>query len=304
MSCSRSIVESCEAADGILVVPTLDMTVDWTIVDEIRLYRWVAEFKPAGINKHFHMLCIVERMNYPERYPVTLLQKEAVRPGKLFTAEEIWDKLGAAYDLAEIDKLEDQEIEVKPRSDDSDGELTMLERRQRLRQVRDFELPWEEYGDLILKNARNGVDEDVQENTEDEDTALSTPTASEREDSQGAADHRRSTRIRKSSRLHKHSGDEGESSNESSDNEAHESSDGKSKEGSEELISREEAVEDDEEPVKDGDQPLAKRTRHSSQTRTTSETSPKRKKRATEQPGSANPTAPRRVSSRLRNRKQ
>lgn len=272
------------------------MGIDWTIVDEIRLYRWVAEFKPAGINKHFHMLCIVERMNHPEKYPVTLLQKDVVKPGKLFTAEEIWEKLSSAYNLAEIDRLEDQEIETIPRNNDNDGELTMLERRQRLRQIRDFELPWDEYGELILENARNGVYEEGQDVLEEDEAAPSTPTASEREDSEGPTDKRRSTRIRKSSRLMKPSDEEEGSSKESSDNEAHES-----KEESDEPTPGENAIEEEEGSL---DQPLAKRTRHSSQTRATNETSPKRKKRTTDQPAKSNSVVQTRVSSRLRNRKQ
>lgn len=256
------------------------MAVDWTITDEIRLYRWVAEFKPAGINKHFHMLCIVERMNHPDKYPVILLQKESVRPGKVFTAGEIWDKLSTVYNLEEVDKLEDIEVETVPNSGSTDGKPSLFERKQRLSRVRDFELPWDEYGELILENARNGVDD------EDE--------ASDRED----LDKRRSTRVRKSLRLKRAGGEEDMSSNETSDNEAHEVSDGKSKEGSQEPGAGAEDVLEETEAT--GDQPLAKRTRHSSQTRATSDTSPKRKRRATDQASSV----PTRVSSRLRNRKQ
>ncbi|QLQ79646.1 hypothetical protein HG537_0C02930 [Torulaspora globosa] len=234
------------------------MAFEWSVVDEIRLYRWVAEFKPAGMNKHFHMVCILERMNDPDKYPVILLQKEAGRPVKVFTAKEVWAKLGSAYNLAEIDRIEDQEIEQSSASDESREGLR--ERIRRIREVRDFELPWDEYGELILENARNGVEE--------------TGTAEPK---------RRSTRIRQSQRL-KRSRPNSDDDADSSDVEIHEAK-------------PTERSYDEDNAGTSADLPLAKRTRHSSQTRT-SETSPKRKKRA--EP----PPAPTRVSSRLRNRKQ
>lgn len=253
------------------------MAFEWTIVDEIRLYRWVAEFKPAGVNRHFHMVCILERMNDGEKYPVTLLQKEAARPAKVFTAKEIWTKLGLAYNLAEIDRIEDREPEG------SDGD-ELRERIRRLRQVRDFELPWDEYGELILENARNGVEEESKENAETPELGVSEETGSKR----------RSTRIRQSQRLKRLSSDDDASSKESSDNEVHEP-EVKPEEGEQQA---QENVSGEGEDV-GGDLPLAKRTRHSSQTRTSSEPSPKRKKRPEQAPA-----VPTRVSSRLRNRRQ
>lgn len=286
------------------------MAFEWTIVDEIRLYRWVAEFKPAGTNKHFHMLCILERMNHPDKYPVILLQKEAVRPGKLFTAREIWDKLNMTYNLEEVDKLEDRDMEPASGSNGGEPETRLRERRRLLHEVRDFELPWDEYGELILQNARNGVDEETKDFIAQDSVAkkkagerlgeLAVPEldGSEREDSDAAGNKRRSTRIRQSQRLKRSrpGSDEELSSKESSDSEVHDLTDIKSKESSEEIQPKDE----DSQP---GDLPLAKRTRNSSQTRTGSETSPKRRKRSTDQPGPT-PTVPTRVSSRLRNRRQ
>lgn len=143
------------------------MAVEWTIIDEIRLFRWAAEFKPAGIHKHFHMLCILERMNHPEKYPLTLLQKESVRAGKLFTATEIWEKLSQYYNLPEMDKLEDQIVQPVPKSDvgQEETEKTMLEHKFQFAQRKDFGLPWDEYGELILENAKTGpLDEELGHN--------------------------------------------------------------------------------------------------------------------------------------------
>ncbi|CAI1679926.1 hypothetical protein SEUBUCD646_0N01860 [Saccharomyces eubayanus] len=142
------------------------MAVHWTIVDEIRLLRWASEFKPAGIHKHFHMFCIVERMNSPDKYPVTLLQKETMKLGKVFTATDIWEKLSQSYNLKDIDKRETTfPIATTTDSatndndyDDNDKSIheeTLLELNNRIRtRKQDFTLPWDEYGELILENAK------------------------------------------------------------------------------------------------------------------------------------------------------
>ncbi|CAI4051577.1 hypothetical protein SUVZ_14G1870 [Saccharomyces uvarum] len=142
------------------------MAVHWTIVDEIRLLRWASEFKPAGIHKHFHMFCIVERMNSPDKYPVTLLQKETMKLGKVFTATDIWEKLSQSYNLKDIDKRETTYPVADTTDstmndndyDDNDGNIheeTLLELNNRIRtRKQDFTLPWDEYGELILENAK------------------------------------------------------------------------------------------------------------------------------------------------------
>ncbi|CCK72015.1 Eaf7p KNAG_0I02290 [Huiozyma naganishii CBS 8797] len=116
------------------------MVVEWSVVDEIRLLRWVAEFKPVGVHKHFHMVCILERMNNAEKYPVVTLQKEVVRQGKTFSARDLWEKLSGYYNLQEADLLELQT-----------GLAGLAPEMSR-----DFSLPWDEYGELILVNAKNG----------------------------------------------------------------------------------------------------------------------------------------------------
>lgn len=142
------------------------MAVHWTIVDEIRLLRWASEFKPAGIHKHFHMFCIVERMNSPDKYPVTLLQKETMKLGKVFTATDIWEKLSQSYNLKDIDRREttypvaDTTDDTMNDNDHDDNnrnihEETLLELNNRIRtRKQDFTLPWDEYGELILENAK------------------------------------------------------------------------------------------------------------------------------------------------------
>lgn len=153
------------------------MAVDWNIVDEIRLFRWVSEFKPVGIHRHFHMFCILERMNNPDKYPVITLQKESHhRPPKLFTSKDIWLKLKQYYNLDEANRIENEFMinhddtenkekhvlheklfidELKLIENDSQFNNTRLfQNRYRLMtETKDFSLPWDEYGDLILSKA-------------------------------------------------------------------------------------------------------------------------------------------------------
>ncbi|KAK5963490.1 Eaf7p PWA37_004622 [Arxiozyma heterogenica] len=153
------------------------MAVDWNIVDEIRLFRWVSEFKPVGIHRHFHMFCILERMNNPDKYPVITLQKESYhRPPKLFTSKDIWLKLKQYYNLDEANRIEN---EFMINHDDTENnekhaaheklfidELKLIEnnsqfnntrlfqnRYRLMTETKDFSLPWDEYGDLILSKA-------------------------------------------------------------------------------------------------------------------------------------------------------
>ncbi|SJM86580.1 uncharacterized protein ZBIST_2937 [Zygosaccharomyces bailii] len=305
------------------------MGLDWTIVDEIRLFRWVAEFKPAGINKHFHMYCIVERMNHPDKYPVVLLQKEGVKPFKMFTASEIWDKLSQYYDFEQMDVIEDR-VPSEPIDN------LIVKHKIQLSQQRDFELPWEEYGDLILDHAKG--EEELGSVKEAPDESPESPPESEKEDTRRK---RRSARLRKSTRVSQSSDGDGEGEGEGEVEREGEA------EGEEEAEGKQEEQEGQHDPSPSGsepnglngdtnqsNQPLAKRTRHSSSTSTTTATelSPNRKKRKTDPPqqqqdgvatsvsalptlsaaladtieAAAPPSAVRtssRVSSRLRNRK-
>ena len=129
------------------------MAVEWTVMDEIRLLRWVSEYKPVGIHKHFHMMCILERMNHPDTYPVVLLQKEIVRTDKRFTARDIWLKLSQYYNLDESDKLENDTFKEssEPIAGMESDNYKLLAGKS------EFSLPWDEYSELILKNAKRGI---------------------------------------------------------------------------------------------------------------------------------------------------
>ncbi|KAK5781723.1 hypothetical protein RI543_000909 [Arxiozyma heterogenica] len=128
-------------------------------LDEIRLFRWVSEFKPV------------------DKYPVITLQKESYhRPPKLFTSKDIWLKLKQYYNLDEANRIEN---EFMINHDDTENnekhaaheklfidELKLIEnnsqfnntrlfqnRYRLMTETKDFSLPWDEYGDLILSKA-------------------------------------------------------------------------------------------------------------------------------------------------------
>ncbi|AAS53434.1 AFR063Wp [Eremothecium gossypii ATCC 10895] len=124
------------------------MGVKWSTVDEIRLFKWVAQFKPAGIHKHFHMRCILERLNNPDDYPVTLLQSD--EPRKTFSAQDVWEKLAEYYDLQQADLVEGMQVGEDAADDGAPPG--------------GFSLPWGEYGELMLHNARaDGAGDDEAE---------------------------------------------------------------------------------------------------------------------------------------------
>ena len=124
---------------------------EWTIEQETVLFKAICRFKPAGQHKHFRMLSIYQMVN---NLNVTPNSGE----GPLSTAE-IWEKLGTLYNLEGLDELEDsssfmaseeQLVENSPEPPYHGslggqlGDGTFL---------RDFILPWDEYGSLIESQA-------------------------------------------------------------------------------------------------------------------------------------------------------
>ncbi|SCV02880.1 LAME_0H05952g1_1 [Lachancea meyersii CBS 8951] len=150
------------------------MSEPWSIEDDIRLFRWITDFKPAGIHKHFHMISILGRMNRPDQFPVVLLFDKLKSEGKgQFIASEIWAKLDQHYDLAKLDERENLAMHENEQVGDSKNGEKMepfhSSASQALRRAfkgqREFNLPWDEYGELILENARSALDD----NPEDEE---------------------------------------------------------------------------------------------------------------------------------------
>ncbi|QEU58728.1 Eaf7 [Kluyveromyces lactis] len=155
----------------------------WSKVEEIRLFKWMMLFKPAGIHKHFHMVCLLERLNKPDQYPIKLLQSDKGSSDKVFSGEDVWEQLSRYYNLEKADEVENQPypdiynddgatattnektegdapLDNDDDSDNDDDNSDELKRniiplQNRLQQETEFELSWEDYGELMLEHARD-----------------------------------------------------------------------------------------------------------------------------------------------------
>ncbi|XP_028166153.1 MRG/MORF4L-binding protein isoform X2 [Ostrinia nubilalis] len=67
-------------------------TVEWDVDMEIQLFYAMANHKPVGINKHFHMACIWEKLS-------NSITKE-------ISTQDIWKHLESLYDLSMLDDTE------------------------------------------------------------------------------------------------------------------------------------------------------------------------------------------------------
>jgi len=72
---------------------------DWSTEDEIQLFFALDGLHPMGVNKHFAMAILVERLNGPFK-----LSRE-------ITSEAIWAKLKSMYNMDKLDELEEFPIE-------------------------------------------------------------------------------------------------------------------------------------------------------------------------------------------------
>lgn len=68
------------------------VSVEWDVDMEIQLFYAMAYYKPVGINKHFHMAGIWEKLSDSIPKPVT--------------THDIWKHLGCLYDLSMLDETE------------------------------------------------------------------------------------------------------------------------------------------------------------------------------------------------------
>lgn len=67
-------------------------TVEWDVEMEIQLFYAMANHKPVGINKHFHMACIWEKLS-------NSITKE-------ISTQDIWKHLESLYDISMLDDTE------------------------------------------------------------------------------------------------------------------------------------------------------------------------------------------------------
>ncbi|KAH8254122.1 hypothetical protein KR032_008576 [Drosophila birchii] len=99
-------------------VGPLPATIEWSAEEELQLFHAMEGLRPVGINKHFYMSAIAQRLS-------KALNRE-------MPSELIWRHLGTMYKLKELDDLESL-----PFPNDE----------------REFSLPEQDYGKLQTKKA-------------------------------------------------------------------------------------------------------------------------------------------------------
>ena len=66
--------------------------VNWNVDTEVNLFHAMRNHKPVGVNRHFQMICITNKLH------------DSV--GKKLSANHIWDHLGKMYDLTALNESE------------------------------------------------------------------------------------------------------------------------------------------------------------------------------------------------------
>jgi len=94
---------------------------EWSAEEELQLFHAMEGLRPVGINKHFYMSCIAQRLSKS-------LNRE-------MPSELIWRHLGTMYKLKELDDLESLPFP---------------------NEEREFSLPEQDYGTLQTKKAVEG----------------------------------------------------------------------------------------------------------------------------------------------------
>ncbi|KAH8415920.1 hypothetical protein KR222_003553 [Zaprionus bogoriensis] len=110
---------------------------EWSAEEELQLFHAMDGLRPVGINKHFYMSCIAERLSKS-------LNRE-------MPSELIWKHLSTMYKLKELDE---QECLPFPNEE------------------REFSLPEQDYATFLSKKSAPNGDE-----TADAQASLGTPTA-------------------------------------------------------------------------------------------------------------------------------
>ncbi|XP_047035170.1 MRG/MORF4L-binding protein isoform X3 [Helicoverpa armigera] len=126
----------------------------WDVDMEIQLFYAMANHKPVGINKHFHMACIWEKLS-------NSITKE-------ISTQDIWKRLESLYDL---NLLEDTEPIPFPNHETP------------------FSLPESEFGSLMKQKCKEAIlAEDSEGSRKDSVSALATKTRKESGSSHASTD--------------------------------------------------------------------------------------------------------------------
>ena len=139
---------------------------EWTPEMDVTLFQAVVRYKPVGVHKHFRMVNVQRFFN--------------TNMGTALSAQDIWSRLSRYYDLAQLDILADSNsnggIAVKDEQGDASTaspseEPVVVSRRDSnasldcwppspaslFRKTRNFELPMDEFDDLIEEQRKADV---------------------------------------------------------------------------------------------------------------------------------------------------
>ncbi|KAH8348819.1 hypothetical protein KR084_011464 [Drosophila pseudotakahashii] len=103
---------------SVAALPTTLIDHEWSAEEELQLFHAMEGLRPVGINKHFYMSCIAQRLS--------------ARLNREMPSELIWRHLGTMYKLKELDDLESLPFP---------------------NEEREFSLPEQDYGTLQTKKA-------------------------------------------------------------------------------------------------------------------------------------------------------
>ncbi len=65
---------------------------NWNVETEVNLFHAMRNHKPVGVNRHFHMMCIISKL--------------CESLGRNVTSKQIWDHLASMYDLSALNESE------------------------------------------------------------------------------------------------------------------------------------------------------------------------------------------------------
>lgn len=104
---------------------------EWDEQAEVTLFRGIMRYRPVGIHKNFHMICLHDYFNKNAAVQVSI--------------DELWNKLETLYDTEALDEMDDTDDESED-AIDSKGRITLSEHMATLR---GFSLPIDDYETLM-----------------------------------------------------------------------------------------------------------------------------------------------------------
>ncbi|KAI8905757.1 chromatin modification-related protein EAF7-domain-containing protein [Powellomyces hirtus] len=130
-------------------------TPTWTPEQEIALFHALTKFRPVGVHKHFRMLSV-------QRFV-------AASTGVSFTIAQLWAHLATFYELDALDAM----------ADETDDDITFEARRRRsgypFKVVAEFQLPSEEFENLIVEQRKAASPTPVESTPEPEEEDKAPP---------------------------------------------------------------------------------------------------------------------------------